>query len=174
MNTQEIFKEKYLKYKEKYLKLKELDGGAFDSVKADTMVTNNLNKYTKLKGMVEELNKTLQSVLKKELSARDAAAADREDKDTQMLLQNAKKTTAQTKASLEKAEKAMSAAAENYRKSKKAVSEQKLKYGEATVNATKNNLYKTKNRLASYQKNLVATKEKETLLSQKIEETIKI
>ena len=171
MNTQELFKEKYLKYKEKYLKLKELGGGAFNNAKAEAMINNIFNKYNKLKDYVYKLKGDLQDVIKKEMIARDAYAADRDDKNTFMLLNNAKNLTNQTKVKLESAERAMNAAGEYYRKTKKKVSEQKLKDAEYKVSVTKNNLYKTKGRLDSFEKNLAATKQKELLIGQKIEET---
>ena len=167
-----MFKEKYLKYKEKYLKLQELEGG-FNREQIELKVISKLNNYNKSKEIVEQLTKTLQSVLQKELKARNDANADREDKDLQMLLSNAKKTTAKTKHNLEKAERSMGSAAEAYRKSKKDLSEAILRNGEKEVNTSKRNLDKTKARLASYEKKLASTKEEEKLLQQKIESTIK-
>jgi len=169
MDTQEMFKEKYLKYKEKYLKLKELEGGVdFDQVKADALVNSNLNKLNNLNEQIVELKETLKNVIQKEILARDAVRNDRDDRNLQTNLSIASKTTSQVKMQLEKTERAAARAGEEYRKAKKVISEQLLKFGENTVLATKKNLDKAKMNLEKYKKLLRKAKESTIVFEQKI------
>jgi hypothetical protein len=176
MESQEIFKKKYLKYKEKYLQLKEHEGGAnaFNSVKAEAMITDKFNKMNKTADLVEQLKIELQEILRKELIARDAYTNDRDDKNIQINLSNAKKSTAIAKNKLEQAEKNLAKATEIHRQSIKHVSELKLKFGESTVAATKNNLNQAKARLADLQKRLSRLRDAVLKNEDKIAQTEKI